>query len=149
MEIGTIANWTSALVALGAALLAWEAIRRQTRTQQWVANHDLLSKTIDMVIKDPKLLEFSGIDIDQLKQDGLTAEELVFINTHFDASSVLYRISGEKRPILTQYRKNFLRHPKVRLAWQKYLRDRSQNPGPWMDAIDAEIRSIDAAAGGH
>ena len=94
-----------------------------------------------MIIKDPKLLEILGIDLNEVIADGLTAEELVFINTQFDASGVLYRISGEK-PMLTTYRKNFLKHPKVQLAWRKYLRDRTQNPGAWMSAVDDYINEL-------
>jgi hypothetical protein len=148
MAIRDYASVVSAIVAIIAATVAWVAISRQTRTQSWVANHDLLKRTADMIDEEPKLLEILGIDIDELKQDGLTAKELVFINTHLDASSVFYRISGEK-PILTEYRKNFLRHPKVRLAWRKYLKGRSQNPGPWMDAVDAYIKEIEASETRH
>jgi hypothetical protein len=144
----SFANWISALVAIGAASLALEAIRRQTRTQSWIANHDLLKRTTDMIEAEPKLLEIFGIDIKQLEQDDLTAKELVFINTQLDASSVYYRISGEK-PVFTEYRKNFLRHPKVRLAWRKYLRERTQNPGPWMDAVDAYIKEVEAGETRH
>jgi hypothetical protein len=90
------------------------------------------------------LLEILGIDLNAVARDGLSPKELVFINTHLDASSVLYRISGEKKPKLTEYRKNFLRHPKVRLAWRNYLKARTQNPGPWMDAVDAYVKQIEA-----
>jgi hypothetical protein len=145
MEIRDLASVFSVIVATAAALVAWESIRRQTRTQKWLANHQLLMKTNDMIIADPGLLEILGIDLNAVAQDGLSAKELVFINTHLDASSVLYRISGEK-PDLTEYRKNFLRHPKVRLAWRKYLRGRTQNPGLWMDAVDAYILQVEAEA---
>jgi hypothetical protein len=144
MEIRDVASVFSVIVAIGAAFLAWEAIRRQTRTQKWLANHQLLMQTNDMITDDPDLLGILGIDLDEVIRDGLTAKELVFINTHLDASSVLYRISGDRNPILTEYRKNFLHHPKVRLAWRKYLRGRIQNPGPWMDAVDAFIKQIEA-----
>jgi hypothetical protein len=143
MEIRDVASVISVIVAIGAAVLAWEAIRRQTRTQKWLANHQLLMKTNEMIIEDPGLLEILGIDLNAVARDGLSAKELVFINTHLDASSVLYRISGEK-PNLTEYRKNFLRHPKVRLAWHKYLKERTQNPGPWMDEVDAFVRQFEA-----
>jgi hypothetical protein len=39
MEIRNVASIFSVIVAFGAAALAWEAIRRQTRTQKWLANH--------------------------------------------------------------------------------------------------------------
>jgi hypothetical protein len=147
MEIRDVASVFSVIVAIGAASLAWEAIRRQTRTQKWLANHQLLMKTNDMIIEDPGLLEILGIDLNAVARDGLSAKELVFINTHLDASSVLYRISGEK-PKLSEYRKNFLRHPKVRLAWRNYLKGRTQNPGPWMDAVDAYLMQIEADEAG-
>ena len=57
MEIRDVASVFSVIVAIGAAFLAWEAIRRQTRTQKWLANHQLLMQT----------------------------NELVFINTHLHA----------------------------------------------------------------
>jgi hypothetical protein len=147
MEIRDVASVFSVIVAILAALLAWEAIRRQTRTQKWLANHQLLMKTNDMLIEDPGLMEILGIDLNAVARDGLSAKELVFINTHLDASSVLYRISGET-PKLTEYRKNFLRHPKVRLAWRNYLKGRTQNPGPWMDAVDAYLIQIEADEAG-
>jgi hypothetical protein len=143
MEIRDVASVFSVIVAIGAALLAWEAIRRQTRTQKWLANHQLLMKTNDMIIEDPSLLAILGIDLDAAARDGLSAQEIVFINTHLDASSVLYRISGEN-PELTEYRKNFLRNPKVRVAWRNHLKERTQNPGAWMDAVEAHISQIEA-----
>jgi hypothetical protein len=142
MEIGNVASVISALAAIAAAGFAWLAILRQTRTQKWLANHDLLKRANDMIIDDPRLLEILGIDLNKVTADGLTAEELVFINTHLDASSIYWRISVGKSK-LTQYRKNFLRHPKVQLAWRNHLRDRTQNPGPWMDAVDAYLRQPD------
>jgi hypothetical protein len=40
MEIRDYASIVSAIVAIFAAIVAWVAISRQTRTQSWVANHD-------------------------------------------------------------------------------------------------------------
>lgn len=148
MEIRDVASLCSVIVAIGAALVAWVAIRRQTRTQMWLANHQLLMTTSDMIIEDPKLLDMLGIDLKKVEEDGLTPKELIFINTHLDASSVLHRISGEKRPKLTEYRKNFLRHPKVRLAWHNHLRGRTTNPGPWTDAVDAYLKEFENAPKG-
>jgi hypothetical protein len=148
MEIRDVASLCSVIVAILAAAIAWEAIRRQTRTQMWLTNHQLLMKTTDMIIEDPKLLDMLGIDLKKVDEDGLTAKELVFINTHLDASSILYRISGEKRPKLTEYRKNFLRHPKVRLAWRNHLKGRTTNPVPWTDAVDAYINETENAVKG-
>ena len=60
MEIRNVASLCSVMVAIGAALLAWVAIRRQTRTQMWLANHQLLMTTSDMIIEDPKLLDMQN-----------------------------------------------------------------------------------------
>jgi hypothetical protein len=55
MEIRDLASVFSVIVATVAALVAWESIRRQTRTQKWLANHQLLMKTNDMIIADPSI----------------------------------------------------------------------------------------------
>ena len=94
MEIRDVVSVLSVMVALVAAGLAWEAISRQTRTQKWLANHQILMKANDMIIQDNNLIEILGIDLEAVVRDGLSVKELVFINTHLDASSVLWRIAG-------------------------------------------------------
>jgi retron-type reverse transcriptase len=38
----------------------------------WLANHQLLMTTSDMIIEDPKLLDMLGIDLKKVEEDGLT-----------------------------------------------------------------------------
>jgi len=100
-----------------------------------------------MLIDDHSLIEIYGIKVDDVLRDGISTNELIFIDTSLDASSAHFRISGEKECILTDYRKNFLKNSKVRTVWKKYLRNKTYSPSPWTIAVDNYIAAYEAALG--
>jgi hypothetical protein len=106
----------------------------------------LLARTEGMFIVNPELFQLHGIQFDELAKDGISVEELIYINCNFDAGSAYHKISGEKQVVLTSYRKNFIRNAKVRKAWKKYLRDKMFSPSPFVDAVDAYIMKVEKEA---
>ena len=97
-----------------------------------------------MLITNPGLLDLHRITPRDLAQDGISPEELIYCYIHLNAGLAFYRISGEQRVQLTQYRKSFLRSPKVRVAWKKHLRDKLFGSTPYGSAIDAYIAELEA-----
>jgi len=97
-----------------------------------------------MLLQNHSLLRLLGIEPDELIKDGVTPDELIFINASMDASHALYRIGGGQYTVLSEYRKNFLRNDKVRKVWRKYLRNLF-NKTPWTEAVDAYILELEAA----
>ena len=116
--ISLIVSFLSLLTAVAAIYIARLTFRQQQGTQSWITNHSLLLKSYDMIIENPKLLSLFGINVENCKKDGLTAEELIFINISMDASSVFHKIADGERVELTPYRKQFLQNKKVRIAWK-------------------------------
>ena len=120
------------------------AIERQKYMQSWLANYDLLNRTTNLLMQDHSLLRLLSVDPDELLKDGITPEELIFINVSMDASHALYRLSGQKKAVLTHYRKHVLKNAKVRKTWKKYLRVGLFNPTPWTAAVDKYIAEFEA-----
>jgi hypothetical protein len=96
-----------------------------------------------MLMQDHNLLHILGSNPDDLAKDGIAPGELIFINASMDASHALYRISGKRRAVLSEYRKHFLQNDKVRRVWKKYLREGLFNKTPWTHAVDAYITEFE------
>ncbi len=146
-DISLLISISSACAAVLSVIFSKITLERQRYTQGWIANHDLLNRTTAMLLEDHSLLRILGIDLEELKKDGITPEELIFIHASMDAGHAFYRISGARYSIITGYRKNFLENPKVRLAWKKYLRDKLFGDTAWTTAIDAYIAEFEARTG--
>jgi hypothetical protein len=131
-------------ISVVSIMIAIRSVKKQTNIQAWITNHQLLNRAAGMLIADHGLLKILGIEPEEIMRDGITPSEIVFINISLDASSAMHRISGNKRVILTEYRKNFLRNAKVRTAWRKYLKNRTFSPSPWTEAVDAYIADFES-----
>jgi hypothetical protein len=142
-NISLIISSLSAVIAFVSILIASATARRQKYTQSWLANQELINRSYDLLLKDPSLLRLFGVDAEELKSDGITPMELIFINTSMDAGHAWHRLSGERKVGLSKYRKNFLRDEKVRIAWKKYLRTKLFNETPWTKAIDKYIEDFE------
>jgi hypothetical protein len=133
--LAVIAAFTSARYAI-------KSITQQLNTQKIVANHTLLTKSYDMINSSPELLIILGTSKEKLASDGISVEEFVFILNHFNAGTVYYQITGEKKVKLTEVRKNFLKNDKVQFVWANYLNGKFFNIGPWSKAVDEYIDSL-------
>ena len=142
--LALVVSVLSAVGAIAAAIIAWRAVDNQRHTQKWTVNHDLLMRAAGMLITNPGLLDLHRITPRELAQDGISPEELIYCYIHLNAGAAFYRISEEQRVQLTQFRKNFLRNPKVRVVWKKYLRDKLFSPTPYVSAVDAYIAELEA-----
>lgn len=101
--ISVVAGSLSALVAVYAAIVAKTAVRNQSHIEKWTVNHDLLSRASSMVVDNPDLLWLHGVDIDDLSNDHISKQELVYIYLHFDAGSALHRIGSDEIVELSPY----------------------------------------------
>ena len=143
-NISLLISILSACTAVVSVIVSRRAIEKQRYVQSWLTNYDLLNRTTNMLLQDHSLLRLLGIEPDELIKDGVTPDELIFINASMDASHALYRIGGGQYNVLSEYRKNFLKNDKVRRVWKKYLRNLF-NKTPWTEAVDAYIVEFEAA----
>ena len=84
-NISLVISSLSAVIAFVSILIASAAARGQKYTQSWLANQELINRSYDLLLKDPSLLRLFGVDAEELKSDGITPIELIFINTSMDA----------------------------------------------------------------
>ncbi len=135
----------SGCAAIAAVIISRATIAKQREMQKWIVHHDLLNRADGMLMDDPSLLRVMGIEPSEVMKNGLTPQELIFINAHLNASLAMTRVTGEKNVILLEQRKSFLCNEKVRVAWKKYLRNRTFSESPWSKAVDAYIAGIESA----
>ena len=135
----------SGSAAIAAVIISRASIAKQREMQKWIVHHDLLNQADGMLMEDPALLRVMGVEPSEVSKSGLTPQELIFINAHLNASLAMTRVTGEKNVILLEQRKSFLCNEKVRVAWKKYLRNRTFSKSPWSKAVDAHIAEIEAA----
>ncbi len=138
----------SALVALYAVFIARAAVNAQRHAQSWSTNYELLAKANEILAANPDLLQLHGIDPDEFSKHGVSALEVVYVNHHLDAGGALHKISGEKKVQLTEYRRQFLLNPKVRVIWKNFLRERLFKATPYSVAIDEFIAEIESNESG-
>jgi|HubBroStandDraft_6_1064221.scaffolds.fasta_scaffold734613_2 hypothetical protein len=145
-DYATIAiSITSVVISVASIMIAIRSAKKQTYTQAWITNLQLLNRATGMLIADHDLLKIIGIEPEEIMKDGITPSEIVFINASLDASEAMYLISGDKS--ITEFRKNFLRNVKVRTAWKKYLKNKAFSPSSWSEAVDAYIADFESTAG--
>lgn len=143
-DVAALIVWTlSACAGVAAAIVARSAVSTNRQIQKWIVNHDLLDRSRDMLIAHPDLLHLHGITPETLLEDGLSLEEIIYVNLHFDAGGAFYRIGGDRSVELTEVRKNFIRNERVRFIWKKHLRGRLFNDTPYSRAIDAYISELE------
>jgi len=130
------------VISVASIMIAIRSAKKQTNTQAWITNLQLLNRATGMLIADHGLLKIIGIEPEEIMKDGISPSEIVFINASLDASEAMYLISGDKS--ITEFRKNFLRNAKVRTAWKKYLKNKAFSPSPWADAVDKYITNFES-----
>lgn len=144
-SLSAFAAIISTIIAIVTIRMAVASIRRQGRTQGLLLSYDLQSRLFEMMRQDPALLEILGIDINELKKDGVRPEEFIFIDASLSTSHALYRINEQNRIELSSARRSFLKNVKVRTVWEKYLRNKLFGETTWAEAIDAHIAKCEAA----
>lgn len=143
--VSLVISVLSGTAAIAAVIISRATIAKQREMQKWIVHHDLLNRADGMLMDDPSLLRVMGIEPSEVMKNGLTPQELIFINAHLNASLAMTRVTGEKNVILLEQRKSFLCNEKVRVAWKKYLRNRTFSESPWSKAVDAYIAEIESA----
>ncbi len=135
----------STLAAVAAVVFARRAVDSQHHVQAWAVNHALLLRAAEFLVNKPELLSLHGVTAEKLSDDGISVEEFVYIYIHLDAGAAHYRITDDKDVELTLFRKNFIRNPKVRTMWKKYLRENLFSSTPFSLAVDDYIAEIETA----
>jgi len=143
--VALLINVLSVFAAVAAVIIARRAVGSQHHVQGWAVNHALLMRAAEFLVTNPELLQLHGITTENLSQDGISIEEFVYTYMNLDAGAALYKISGDKDVTLTQFRKNFIRNPKVRTMWKKYLRENLFSSTPFSLAVDAYLAEVESA----
>jgi hypothetical protein len=128
----------SACVAVYAAIAARAAVHTQRRAEKWSTNHDLIARASTLLAANPELLRLHGITPEELAEDGVEIDELLYAHLQLDAGSAYFQVGGDP-VVLTEFRKAFLRSGKVQMMWKKYFRGNIFNPGEYARAVDAFI----------
>lgn len=69
-----------------------------------------------------ELFNLYGIDLKELKEKGISPDELLYILSDFRQGEVFHRIEGYKKDdMLSDYRKNFLKNKKVQIAFNDFI----------------------------
>ena len=137
--VRTVALVCSALVSLTSAMIAFSAVRSQRNVAKHSANLDRLNRAAELIPSQPDLLEFHGISLDDLREDGISETELLYLLNLFEAGDLYYSIEGTQEIELQPYRVITLQNPKVRLVWRKYLDNKVFHPTPFTQAINKYI----------
>ncbi len=102
----------SLLVSVTSAVAAWWAVQISRQIALKTTALQLHNTADDMCEENPKLYEFHGITLEELKQSEVSATELQYVARSFDAGSA-YHLLEDELPTLTEFRCNMLQHPKV------------------------------------
>jgi hypothetical protein len=137
--VRTVALASSALVSLLSAFIAYSAVRSQRNVAKHTANLTRLNRAADLIPNSPKLLEFHGISLEDLHDDGISETEMVYLLYLFEAGDIYYTIEGSHEVDLRPYRKITLQHPRVRLVWRKYLDKKIFHLTPFSKAVNKYI----------
>jgi hypothetical protein len=138
----------SLIVSVVSVVVALKSVRATRHIAMHTTTYHLHRFADEMCKTNPALLELHGITAADLQKDGVTADEVNYVTASFEAGDAYYQIY--ERPVveLTEYRKEFLRSPKVRLIYTKYVRGKMISTGPFTQAIDQHIKAVEGASKG-
>jgi hypothetical protein len=77
------------------------AIVNNLNAQKRLANNDFILRSMDMIVTDPQLLSLHGISAEELKSDGVSVEEFVYVYKSMLAGSVMQNTAEKKHFNLT------------------------------------------------
>ena len=137
--VRTVAITCSAAVSFASALIAFTAVMGQRNVSKHSSNLERLTKATDLIPSEPGLLALHGISQEELRADGISDTELIYLLYLFEAGDLYYTIDGNKKVELRPYRKAMLDQPKVRLIWKKYLDNRFFHQSAFTDAVNRYI----------
>ena len=135
----------SAFISVTSIIIAIRTIDKQRIAQSFISNQDLLNRANTLIKDDHDLWRLWGIEPDEVIREGITMSEFGYIFASLNASLAHHLISGKQHAGLTDERKLFLRNPKVRSAWKRYLRNTLfSTTSSWTKAVDAYIDEFES-----
>lgn len=139
----TIEIW-AVLIALVSALISLFSVYFARKTLEAnvcvCRNATLVTYTAtneQKLLSTPKLLELYGIDESSLRSDGMEPTELLYIWCDLRQGEIYHRMDDFKNPetFITDYRGNFLKNNKVRLAFNKYIYRKLMTDSPYITKV--------------
>lgn len=135
----------STIIAVFAIWISTRTLNEQKRISQITSNYSLLAQTSSLIVEHPNLLELHNISQDELKQIGVTEKEVVYMMQIIFAGEIYYEIENPRKVDcreFSDYRQNFLKNPKVRAAWIKFIREKMVFVSPFVLAIDDFYKNL-------
>jgi len=129
------------IVSAVAAHLAKKALEAQVIVSK---NGALVSQTQqneEQLGKLPQLFGLYNIDLEDLKNNSITPEELLFVWSDLRQGEIFHRMEGFTGEMISDYRANFLRNPKVQSIFFKYISGRLMSNSPYIEAVRRFIQS--------
>ena len=139
--IGIVIAVVALMVSVATAIIAALALREHVRISKITANYTAITTADSFLLQHPKLLALYNIDEDEMRSCGITSEGLLYLAESFHAAELYHRLDGAKQVVISEYRKNMLRNPKVREAWQRLIKNKFSFHAPLAAAIDEFIRT--------
>ncbi|MBS1175271.1 MAG: hypothetical protein H6R05_1402 [Burkholderiaceae bacterium] len=143
--MNNFSNWiavASFVISLVAVLFSYFSLRTQVSISKNTAFFTQKMTTESLILKHEELLQLHGVDEGKLKKYGVSSEELIYLIQSFSAAELYYQISKKtKAEDLSEYRKNLLKHPKVRIIWNEFIKGHFLSESDFTRAIDTFIRS--------
>jgi hypothetical protein len=125
-----------------ATILAKKSIDAQTESAKNSALVAQTQRNEQALISNPDILELYGITKDDLNKAGISAQELLYILSDLRQGEIFHRIEGFRGPFISEYRKNFLTNPKVKIAFESFIRNHLMSDSPYTQAIDQFLQCL-------
>ncbi len=141
-------NYLSALLSVIAITVSVYAVFDQRRASMVIANIQFLNDKLTMLKQNPKLLEIHGITKQDLKENNLTAYELIYMLNSVYSAQAFYFTGNYSSDKLSSYRLQILKNKKFERAWKQIIRNRMTARTPFTDLIDRYYSEKDGKTAG-
>jgi hypothetical protein len=133
----------SLVVSVISGVVAVLAVQTTKRIALQTSTLQLHNFADQICTANPSLYELHGITEDDLKREGISFQELSYVVHSFDAGEAYYLIQNPSQVELTEYRRQMLRHPKVRRIWKQFVVGKTLSPSRFSAAVDLAITEIE------
>ncbi len=123
METEIIISISAVIIATVSAIFSFMNMSQSKRILRYQINLQFLLDSEKAICSSFDLIKLHNINIQMIKDDGISESEFCYILSTLRASEAYYVIN-EKADTLSGFRQNFLNNHKVYIVYNKYLKDR-------------------------
>jgi hypothetical protein len=146
MDLSIILSVVAVSISILSAFIAKCSLKSQINVSKNAALVSQTQRNEANLAANTELFSLYNIDLNELKQKGITPEELLYIWSDLRQGEIFHRIEGfTKEDMLSDYRTNLLKNEKVQIAFNDFIFGCLMSKSDYTETLKRYIDSLNMA----